>query len=137
MHGWYDFGNGSIGNMACHVLDGVFWALKIDHPDSIEAEYIRGGSDERYPTGSRLRWDIPARADMPPLKVYWYEGLNPTATGKPGHNDAVSGDARNLPPLLIELKKQYPDEAELIDNGDSGTLTSGRRESFPPRLTGS
>ena len=27
-HGWYDFGNGSLGNMACHVLDGVFWALE-------------------------------------------------------------------------------------------------------------
>ena len=32
-HGWYDFGNGSLGNLACHVLDGVFWALKLDHPD--------------------------------------------------------------------------------------------------------
>ena len=27
-HGWYDFGNGSLGNMGCHVLDGVFWALR-------------------------------------------------------------------------------------------------------------
>ena len=54
--------------MGCHVLDGVFWALKIEHPTSIEAEEIRGGSDERYPTGSRLRWDIPARGDMPPLE---------------------------------------------------------------------
>ena len=31
-HGWYDFGNGSLGNMGCHVLDGVFWALKLEHP---------------------------------------------------------------------------------------------------------
>ncbi|HZI33850.1 MAG TPA: Gfo/Idh/MocA family oxidoreductase, partial [Candidatus Binatia bacterium] len=35
-HGWYDFGNGSIGNMGCHVLDGAYWALKLEHPDSIE-----------------------------------------------------------------------------------------------------
>ena len=62
-HGWYDFGNGSIGNMGCHVLDGVFWALKLEHPTSVEAEEIRGGSDERYPTGSRIRWDFPARGD--------------------------------------------------------------------------
>jgi predicted dehydrogenase len=125
-HGWYDFGNGSIGNMACHVLDGVFWSLKIDHPDIIEAEFIRGGSDERYPRGGRLRWDVPARGDMPPLKVYWYEGLNEKADASGiGGNDAVKGNARNLPPLLVELKKQYPDEAELIDNGDSGTLYVG------------
>ena len=126
-HCWYDFGNGSIGNMACHVMDGLYWALKVEHPDSIEAEYIRGGSDERYPTGSRLRWDVPARADMPPLKVYWYEGLNPGTKSEPGRNDAVSGDARNLPPLLVELKKKYPDEADILDNGDSGTLYVGEK----------
>ena len=78
-HGWYDFGNGSIGNMGCHVLDGVFWALKCEHPTSIEAEQLRGGSDERYPTGSRIRWDFPARGDMPAVKVYWYEGLKLSA----------------------------------------------------------
>jgi len=127
-HGWYDFGNGSIGNMGCHVLDGVFWALKIEHPDSIEAEYLRGGSDERYPTGSRVRWDIPARGDMPPVKVYWYEGLDPKAGDKDiGTNDAVLKNARNLPPLLVELKKKYPDESVDIDNGDSGTLYVGEK----------
>jgi predicted dehydrogenase len=123
-HGWYDFGNGSIGNMACHVLDGVFWSLKIGHPDSVEAESIRGGSDERYPTGSRLRWDVPARHGLPPVRVYWYEGLNDAASAKSvGKNDAVAGAARNLPPLLLELKEKYPDED--IDNVDSGTLYVG------------
>src|SRR5712672_1241128 len=67
-HGWYDFGNGSIGNMGCHVLDGVYWALKCDHPTSIEVEQLRGGSDERYPAGCRVRWDVPARGDMSALK---------------------------------------------------------------------
>src|SRR3989441_12692340 len=74
-HGWYDFGNGSLGNMGCHVLDGVFWALKIQHPSSVEVEEMREGSNERYPTGGRLRWDIPARGELPTVKVYWYEGL--------------------------------------------------------------
>lgn len=123
-HDWFDFGNGSIGNMACHVLDGVYWALKVGHPESIEAEFIRGGSDEQYPLGSRLRWDIPARENMPPLKAYWYEGLNATTTAKPGGgNHAVKGDARSLPPLLAELQKKYPDEE--LDNEDSGTLYVG------------
>ena len=125
-HGWYDFGNGSIGNMGCHVLDGVFWALKCDHPTRIEAEQLRGGSDERYPMGSRVRWDIPARHDMPALKVFWYEGLNETTTGKPSGNlRAAKGDDRNLPPLLLELRKQYPEEG--LDSGDSGTLYVGEK----------
>lgn len=125
-HGWYDFGNGSIGNMGCHVLDGVFWALKIAHPTSIEVEEIRGGSDERYPTGSRIRWDIPARADMPPLKVYWYEGLKKDAKGKPqGRLRAAVGEDRNFPELMFELKDKYPNEE--LDRRDSGTLYVGTK----------
>jgi hypothetical protein len=110
--------------MGCHVLDGVFWALKIGHPESIEAEMIRGGTDERYPTGSRVRWDVPARDNLPPLKVYWYEGLNATTPDSPtGFYRTVTGKARNLPPLLAKLQKQYPDEE--LDNGEGGTLYVG------------
>jgi predicted dehydrogenase len=123
-HGWYDFGNGSIGNMGCHVLDGAFWALKCGHPSSIEVEQMRGGTEERYPTGCRLRWDVPARGDMPALKAYWYEGLNATTTGKPqGSLRAVKGDDRNLPELLLELREKYPDEG--LDERDSGSLYVG------------
>lgn len=125
-HGWYDFGNGSIGNMGCHVLDGAFWALKLEHPTSIEVEEIRGGTKERYPNGSRIRWEFPARGEMPPVKVLWYEGLNKTTTEEPyGKLRVARGDARNLPPLLLELRKQYPDEE--LDSGDSGTLYVGEK----------
>ncbi len=125
-HGWYDFGNGSIGNMGCHVLDGVYWALKVGHPTSIEVEQMRGGSQERYPTGSRVRWDVPARGDLPALKVYWYEGLNADAKGQPeGGLRAVKGNNRNFPPLLLDLIKQFPDEE--LDSGDSGTIYVGEK----------
>lgn len=123
-HGWFDFGNGSLGNMGCHVLEGVFWALKAGNPTSLEAEYIRGGSDERYPLGGRTRWDIPAREGMGPLKAYWYEGLNPTTDAEPkGGNHAVLGSARNFPPLLLELQEKYPDEE--MTKPDSGSLYVG------------
>ena len=123
-HGWYDFGNGSIGNMGCHVLDGVYWALKLEHPTSIEMEEVRGGSDERYPTGSRIRWDFPSRGDQPPVKVYWYEGLKKGADAEASGNlKTAKGDARNLPPLFTELLKQYPDE----EFGSNGTLYVGEK----------
>ncbi|MCX6905561.1 MAG: Gfo/Idh/MocA family oxidoreductase [Verrucomicrobia bacterium] len=123
-HGWYDFGNGSIGNMGCHILDGVFWSLKIEHPTSIEVEEMRGGSDERYPTGSRVRWDIPARGDMPALKAYWYEGLKKDATGAAeGNLKTAKGKSRNLPPLMAELQAKYPDE----EFDSNGTLYVGEK----------
>ena len=126
-HGWYDFGNGSLGNMGCHVLDGVFWALKLEHPTSVELEEVRDGSDERYPTGSRIRFDFPARGDMPPVKVYWYEGLRKDApeSAVSGSLHAARGEARNLPPLLLELCKKYPDDE--LDSTDSGSLYVGEK----------
>lgn len=116
-HGWYDFGNGSLGNMGCHVLDGVYWALKLEHPTCIEAEAVSGGSDERYPTGTRIRWDFPARGDFPAVKVYWYDGFvgDKGAKGKPRE--------RYVPPILTELKKQYPNEK--FDS--NGTLYVGEK----------
>lgn len=123
-HGWFDFGNGSLGNMGCHVLDGLYWALKLDHPDAIELEETRGGSDERYPVGARIRWDFPSRGEMPPVKVYWYEGFNAEAKVPEGSvRVSAKGKTQNLPPLLLELKKQYPDEP--FDT--NGTLYVGEK----------
>jgi predicted dehydrogenase len=111
-HGWHDFGNGSLGNMGCHVLDGVYWALKLEHPTRIEAEQVSGGSDQRYPVGTRIRWDFPARGTMPAAKVYWYDGRS--GEGDPGDNNKASPKGPRgtpmLPPLLLELKKKFPNE---------------------------
>jgi predicted dehydrogenase len=124
-HGWYDFGNGSLGNMGCHVLDGVYWALKLEHPTRIEVEQMSGGSDERYPTGTRIRWDFPARGAMPAVKVYWYDGR--MGDGDSGDGNKASPKGRkgipNLPPLLAELKKTYPDE----NFEPNGTLYIGEK----------
>lgn len=123
-HDWFDFGNGSLGNMGCHVLDGVFWALKVEHPTAIELEEVRGGSSEQYPTGARLRWDIPARGEMPAFKAYWYEGLKKGVDSAAGGKlKTAKGKAQNLPPLLLELQKQFPDE--VFDS--NGTLYVGER----------
>lgn len=124
-HGWYDFGNGGLGNLGCHALDGVFWALKLEHPTSFEVEEMWNGTAERLPTGSRVRWDFPARGDMPPLKAYWYDGR--IGNGDPGdgpkeYHEGTKG-AKNLPPLLLEMQKKYPDE----EFDSSGTLYVGEK----------
>ena len=123
-HTWYDFGNGSLGNMGCHILDAAYWALKLRYPTSIEVEAMAGGSDERYPVGTRVRWDFPARDNMIPLKLYWYDGLaaglSPTDQKDIGHNDVVARAARNRPPLVAQLEKECK-----RDLGGNGTLYIG------------
>ena len=129
-HGWYDFGNGSLGNLACHVLDGVYWALKLEHPTSIEVEEMFGGTEERCPVGTTIRWDFPARGDLPPLKAYWYDGRrgdedpgDHQSKGKKKKIAATAKGPHNLPPLLLELQKKYPEEK--FDS--SGSLYVGER----------
>jgi predicted dehydrogenase len=71
--GWCDFGTGSLGDMGCHVLDPVFRALKLGHPTSVRAECTAFNRDS-YPSASTVYYEFPARSDMPPVKLTWYDG---------------------------------------------------------------
>jgi len=121
-HGWHDFGDGSLGNMGCHVLDCPHWSLKLGHPTSIELEEASGGGEERYPVGNRIRYEYPGRGDMPPVKIYWYDGvkLDPRIP-RPAivSGEKLKGPA-NRPPLMVELEKKYNRKF-----GGSGSLFVG------------
>jgi predicted dehydrogenase len=71
--GWWDFGGGALADMACHVLDPVFWALKLKYPTSVEASCTEV-NNETFPLASIVHYEFPARGDMPPVKVHWYDG---------------------------------------------------------------
>lgn len=71
--GWADFGTGAFGDMACHILDIAFSALKLGFPESVEAS-TSPTNDETYPVASIVRFKFPAREGMPPVKVTWYDG---------------------------------------------------------------
>jgi len=85
--GWWDFGTGALGDMACHVLDPVFSALKLRYPSSVEASASmhvrmvpgenwgeREVNKETFPLASIVSYEFPAREGMPPVKLHWYDG---------------------------------------------------------------
>ncbi len=77
--GWMDFGTGALGDMGCHILDPVFWALKLYEANTIEVEatsthYDREIIKETYPTASIVRYKFSARGNMPPVKLTWFDG---------------------------------------------------------------
>jgi predicted dehydrogenase len=78
---WRQFGTGTIGDMACHNLDVLFWALKVNDAKTFTVECLgtQGGSDELWSQDNVVRYDIPARGTFGPLKVYVYDhgGLKP------------------------------------------------------------
>jgi len=70
---WWDFGTGLLGDLGCHKLSTVFKALKLGHPTSIEACSTKL-NPETYPLGVIARYEFPARGDLPPLTLMWYDG---------------------------------------------------------------
>ena len=71
--GWWDFGTGAIGDMACHNMDPAFWALDLGYPVSVEG-HAESISPETTPPTSTIEYEFPARGKMPPVKVTWYGG---------------------------------------------------------------
>ncbi len=76
--GWWDFGTGSFGDMACHVLDPVYTALKLNYPTRIEGSSSPFNT-ESAPQSEQVKFHFPARSPMeklqlPEVDVYWYDG---------------------------------------------------------------
>ncbi|MBN2315178.1 MAG: Gfo/Idh/MocA family oxidoreductase [Sedimentisphaerales bacterium] len=71
--GWWDFGTGALGDIGCHSMDPVFRALKLGYPTSVEA-CCTLVNNETYPVASRVTYEFPARGDMAPVKLHWYDG---------------------------------------------------------------
>ncbi len=86
--GWWDFGTGALGDMGCHIIDHPVWALKLRAPTSVEARTTLDGSFldgnrpnfETYPVAAIIYYEFPARGNLPPVTMTWYDGgLMPAA----------------------------------------------------------
>jgi predicted dehydrogenase len=83
--GWFDFGTGAFGDWGAHILDTAHRFLHLGLPHTIEAVWRDAPSPLIFPQGSTIRFDFGARRGLPPVEVFWYDGV------------------RNRPPLPAEL----------------------------------
>jgi len=72
---WWDFGTGTLGDMGCHIIDPVWWALDLTYPTSVEAN-PGPFNEDTYPEATVIRWEFPARGELPPLTLTWCDGAN-------------------------------------------------------------
>ncbi len=109
--GWLAFGTGAIGDMGCHIMDPAFWALKLGSPEYVEATTTHWQpevANETYPRAAIVRYQFPARGEMPPVKLTWFDG-------------------RLLPPvhpILAEEGKKYGSNGALFI-GEKGLIMHG------------
>jgi predicted dehydrogenase len=117
--GWWDFGTGALGDMAAHLMNVAFRALRLGAPASVEAE-SSGMKPEAFPSGSVIRFRFPATQQRPAVTLVWYDGgKRPPAEllegEPPGDNGSLfvgtkgkiySGERRNreAEPILLPAK---------------------------------
>jgi predicted dehydrogenase len=70
--GWWDFGTGALGDMACHTFNMPFMALDLRNPVSVEAEHS-GHNKDSYPSWSVIKFQFPATGSRPAIPVTWYD----------------------------------------------------------------
>lgn len=71
--GWWDFGSGGLGDMGIHNLAPAFSALKLRAPTCVYASSTPVYS-ETLPLASCVHYEFPARGDLPPVILHWYDG---------------------------------------------------------------
>ncbi len=72
--GWWDFGTGALGDMACHTMNMPFMALRLVAPTAVSAEVVGGVNPDSAPArGVTVTYEIPERHGLPALRLFWYE----------------------------------------------------------------
>ena len=104
--GFYDFGCGALGDMACHILGAPNMALHLSNRKLLSVECVKkeGTSPFMFPKASVIRYDFAAYGDMPALKVFWYDGLKET----PKIAGVPEGEWLGDPPSIRRQARQEP-----------------------------
>ena len=106
--GWWDFGTGALGDMACHTANLPFMALQLGLPTRVHAMSSEV-NPETYPSWATITYEFPARGELPPVKLVWYEGSEK--------------GVRNLPKLKF-FGGQEPTDSGCMLIGDKGRIYS-------------
>jgi predicted dehydrogenase len=149
---WTDYGCGSLGDMACHIMDAAYWALDLGMPEWVES-VTTPVTNETFPQSSTVTFQFPARKSFAPVTYRWYDGglqpvlpagviLPPTepigATLYVGDEGMILGDCYSevvhlLPEdKAMELQRELPPETiRRISSSQQAEWVNAIREGRP------
>ncbi|MCK5067197.1 MAG: Gfo/Idh/MocA family oxidoreductase [Bacteroidales bacterium] len=144
--GWWDFGTGALGDMACHILNPVFNSLKLEYPTRVQGSSTLVNT-ESAPQAEVVEYTFPKRGNLPEAKVFWYDGgMMPSrpmelADGEPIMEDGMGGCifvgskdklicnlAGINPRLLSGRKPNVPETLRRINDYPVGSIKDGPHE---------
>ena len=101
--GWWDYGTGALGDMACHIIEPAFRTLNLGYPTDVECsvgsvyvdEFKRGYFPESCPPSSHVIMTFSGKDGKPPVKFHWMDGgIQPERPEELGPNEMM-GDGGN------------------------------------------
>lgn len=131
--GWWDYGTGALGDMACHILHPVFKGLDLMYPSKVEGSSTMLLND-CAPSAQRVKYTFPSRNNLPKValpevEVHWYDGglLPERPAGVPAGVDLNNSGGGAI---------FYGTKDTLIcgSYGRDPWLVSGRKPSSPKKL---
>ena len=110
--GFYDFGAGAFGDMACHTMNLAFRGLELGGVSDAECVMSESDNDIAYPLKSKVKLVYKARdsrfrpgVKLPAVTLYWYDGgYKPTAEIMPKWAAAHDGEVPNTGCYIIGSK---------------------------------
>jgi predicted dehydrogenase len=116
--GWWDFGTGALGDMACHTCNLPFMALNMRDPVAVEAECPDHDGDS-YPTRSKIKFEFPELDGRAAFTMFWYDGGNvPSAELFKNVTLEVEIDGRKVPAPVPSGVLLIGDKATMYAAGD-------------------
>ena len=133
-HGWRDFGTGNLGNWASHTMNLPFKALRLDtlwnrQSDSLIklTPEVSGVHKHSLPRWEIIRYNFPARGEMPPVRINWYNGPGQA----PGPRDMIERMLGRRLDWGDTGEKRWADHAGCLLIGSKGMIHStGHNMSF-------
>ena len=127
--GWRESSIGELGNFAPHSANLAFMALRVTDLWNSRAKAARirvtaecsEANQLSYPRWERIRWEVPARGELPPVTFTWHHGHAPDYA--PGSREMLSSILRDHGAEEDELKDLLPYAGCLI-LGSKGLLAT-------------
>lgn len=149
--GWWQFGTGALGDMACHILDAAFRILPIDFPSEVECSsttawegfFKEANYAESCPASSIIHLKFPRKDGKGNIGLTWMDGglvpkrpeelLPEEQMGVGGNGYIFEGTKGKImanytsPPLLLpttRMKEELPKPSiNRIAGGEAGHYT--------------
>ncbi|HUV63031.1 MAG TPA: Gfo/Idh/MocA family oxidoreductase [Sedimentisphaerales bacterium] len=113
--GVVDFGCGALGDMACHITDGVYAIMEPSYAATAEPVVMTGPVQDQWPGGMVVKCTYRAQGSWPAFTTYWYEGKD--KDGKPF-----------MPEIPEELKaegRKLPTNGNIVIGTKGKMMSSG------------